>query len=49
MLVLKSASISTGTEVTVDEPDMYLPEGDVTATDESPNEPADTTKGGDAE
>ena len=44
-----NASISTGTEVTVDEPDMYLPEGDVTATDESPNEPADTTKGGDAE
>lgn len=38
-----------GTEVTVDEPDMYLPEGDVTATNESPNEPADTTKGGDAE
>ena len=30
-----NASISTGTEVTVDEPDMYLPEGDVTATDES--------------
>ena len=26
-----------------------LPEGEVTATDESPNEPADTTKGGDAE
>lgn len=44
-----NASISTGTEVTVDEPDMYLPEGDVTAIDESPNEPADTTKGGDAE
>ena len=44
-----NASISTGTEVTVDEPDMYLSEGEVTATDESPNEPADTTKGGDAE
>lgn len=44
-----NASISTGTEVTVDEPDMYLPEGEVTATDESPNEPADATKGGDAE
>ena len=28
---------------------LYVQEGEVTATDESPNEPADTTKGGDAE
>ena len=46
---MKGIGVTTRTDVTVDEPDMYLSEGDVTATDESPNEPSDTTKGGDAE
>ena len=46
-----NASIATGTELTVDEPDMYLPEDSVTTSDESPNDdkPADSTEGGDAE
>ena len=46
-----NASSATGTELTVDEPDMYLPEDSVTTSDESPNDdkPADSTEGGDAE
>ena len=44
-----NASIATGTELTVEKPDMYLSEENVRETADDPNTTDDTAKGGDAE
>ena len=44
-----NASIATGTEFTVEKPDMYLSEENVRETADDPDTTDDTAKGGDAE
>ena len=44
-----NASIATGTEFTVEKPDMYLSEENVRETADNPDTTDDTAKGGDAE
>ena len=44
-----NASIATGTELTIEKPDMYLSEENVREAADDPDTTDDTTKGGDAE